>query len=475
MSSKSQSKDILSEETVSRSAKLAFGGATFSSGILSGIGLGGALTYFYNVIFLLDERWVSLAFAIFIGWNAVNDPLFGFLEDKTKTRWGRRVPYLRFGAPIYAILFILIWFPFFPPDSDVALFFNLLIILFVFDTIYTIIGLITYSLPAEMAISSRARSNLMVYGAISSSMAFLLTFILPDQLIVGEDSPPLPIFLITMIIMGIICGIILFASSYYIKEKKYTIMEESLTYKASLIETFKNKPFLIFEGSNFSWLIAQYILINGLFYYLDYVLDLSGLMSLIPLVIFFAMVFSFTIVYSKLLNKYPLKKVFIFILLLTGGAFILHFFIGWNFSTAIIGMVLLGIGFSGYWVTNQLVIAEAIDYDEVRTGKRRETSYSGVNALITKPAVSIGPMIFLSIISAFGFNNEVAQQTESAQFGIMLAFTIIPAIFILISAAIISFFPLTGPEWREKKAKLEEKHREKERNYLRMLKEKGKL
>jgi glycoside/pentoside/hexuronide:cation symporter, GPH family len=475
MNSEKQTPDILAEETLAKDEKLAFGGVTLTSGILSGIGLGGALIYFYNIVFLLDTFYINLAFAIFIIWNAINDPLFGFLEDKTKTKWGRRVPYLRFGAPVYAILFILIWFPFFPRGSQIGLFLNFIIILFVFDTIFTIVGLISYSLPAEMAISSKARSNLMVYGAIASAFAQLTTFILPDLLIVGEDSPPLPIFLVTMIILGTVCGIILFVSSYHIKEKKYTVEEKSLGYKDSLVETFKNKPFLIFEASNICWLVAQYILTTAVFYYLDYVLELSGFMSLIPLIIFFAMIFAFTVFYSKLINKYPLKKVFIFILLLTGGSFILHFFIGWVFVTALIGMVLLGIGFSGYFVTNQMMIAETIDYDEVRTGKRRETSYSGVNALITKPAVSLGPIIFLSIITAYGFDNALIHQSESAQFGIMLGFTIIPAIFILISAVIIWFFPLTGKEWREKKADLEEVHREKERKYLQMLKEKGKL
>jgi GPH family glycoside/pentoside/hexuronide:cation symporter len=481
---------ILEKETIPRSAKLAFGGATLASAILSGIGLGGALTYFYNIIYLLDEYWMNLGFTIFIVWNAVNDPLLGFLEDRTKTKWGRRIPYLRFGSPIYTILFILIWFPFFPPNSDFALFLNFVIILYAFDTIYSLIGLITYSLPAEMAISSKARSNLMVYGAIASAFGTLLTFLLPDLLLTGADAPPLELFVITMIILGIICGIILFISSYFIKEKKYTQMEEALNYKDSLVETIKNKPFLIFEGSNFSWLIAQYILINGVFYYLDFVLELSGFMSLLPLIIFFLMIFIFTPIYSKLIDKYPLKKVFLFILLFTGGTFILHFFIGWLFASAIIGMFLLGIGFSGYFITNQLIIAEAIDYDEVRTGKRRETSYSGVNALLTKPAVSLGPVLFLWIINKFGFSNELANlnktfsqtfdfiylsQSASAQFGIMLAFTIIPAIFILIAAVIIAFFPLSGKEWIETKAELERKHKEKEIAYLKRLEEKGKL
>ncbi|TXT63463.1 MAG: putative symporter YjmB [Promethearchaeota archaeon] len=481
---------ILEKETIPTSAKIAFGASSLASMLLSGIGLGGALTYFYNIIYLLDEYWLNLGFTLFIVWNAVNDPILGFLEDRTKTRWGRRIPYLRFGAPIYTLLFCLIWFPFAAPGSQLSLFLNFLIILYAFDTVYSMIGLITYSLPAEMAISSRARSNLMVYGAIASAMGTLLTFLIPDLLLTGADAPPLELFVIVMVILGIVSGVILFVSSYFIREKKYTQMEEPLTYKESLVETFKNKPFLIFEGSNFSWLIAQYILINGVFYYLDFVLELQGFMSLLPLIIFFLMIFITTPIYSKLIDRYPLKKVFLFILIFTGITFLVHFFIGWVFSSAVIGMFMLGIGFGGYFVTNQLIVAETIDFDEVRTGKRRETSYSGVNALITKPAVSLGPVLFLWIINEFGFSNDIANlnrtfnqtldfiyisQSASAQLGIMIAFTIIPAIFILIAALLIAFFPLTGEEWIQQKVELEKTHKQKEVEYLKKLEEEGKL
>ncbi|MFX1360459.1 MAG: MFS transporter, partial [Promethearchaeota archaeon] len=73
------------EEKIPGKSKFAFGGATLASGILSGLGLG-PITYYYNNILLLDEYWTGLAWIIFIIWNAVNDPLFGFIEDRTKSK-----------------------------------------------------------------------------------------------------------------------------------------------------------------------------------------------------------------------------------------------------------------------------------------------------------------------------------------------------------------------------------------------------
>jgi GPH family glycoside/pentoside/hexuronide:cation symporter len=326
-----------------------------------------------------------------------------------------------------------------------------------------------------MAISSKSRAGIMVFSSIFSGLALLITFLLPTLLLTGESSPPVEVFLTTMVIIGIICGIILFISSYFLKENKYTQLEEPLGYWKSLIETFKNKSFLIFEASNFCFTIAQYILTTSVFYYIGFVLRAEGILSMLPLLIFFVVIFAFTVVYNKILGKYDLKKVFFLILLMTGLSFIVFFFIGWDFTTAILGLILLGIGFSGYFMTGQLMIADVIDYDEIRTKKRRETSYSGVNALLTKPAVSIAPWLFLTIIAFFGFDNEAPTQTPFAQLGIMIGFTIIPAIFILLAALFITFFPLSGPKWKEQKREIQRIHAEKEKAYLKYLNEEGKI
>ncbi len=479
MSSNTKSDVESIEEEIPTSSKLAFGGISFTSGFFSSLVIATTFTYFYNVKLGLNIFYTGLAWLIFIAWNMINDPLIGFIQERTGSeKYGRRVPYIRFGAPIYAALFILSWFPIFG-NTELALFFNLLFMLYTFDTLFTMIGLISYSLPAEMAITEKARSNLMVFGAIGSAFSMLLSFVLPALFLTGDEpiqnDPAVSIFRIIMIIFGIIGGIILFISSYFIKENKYAITEEPLGYKDSLVETLKNKPFLIFECSNFIFLIAQFILTNGVLYYIDFVLDLSGILSMVPLLLFFIMVFLFFPVYSRLIKKWGLKRTFIFCLFFTSGAFIVGFIIGWNFGLAIIAMILMGIGLSGYWITNQMIMADIIDNDEILTGKRRETSYAGMNALLTKPTNSLAPWLFLLIIGAFGFDESLFVQPSSVDLGIMIGFTIVPAILILISALIMFKYPLDGSEWRQQKKKLHEIHLEKEKKFLKKLEEEGKL
>jgi GPH family glycoside/pentoside/hexuronide:cation symporter len=450
------------EELIPRKSKLSFGGITFTSGLFSNLVIATSFTYFYNIKLGLSDFATSLAWIIFIVWNTLNDPLLGYIEDRTKTKkYGRRVPYIRYGGIMYGILFILSWIPFATSDNQLGLFLNMVIMLFLFDTLYTMVGLISYTLPAEMAITSKARSKLNVSGSIGNALALLLSFVLPAILLTGEElasvDPMFPVFLFTVIVLGVVGTVILYVSSFHIKENKYTVLEEPLGFKSSIVETFKNRSFLIFELSNFFFLIAQFILTNGVLYWVDFVLGLSGFMAMIPLLVFFIVVFLFFPIYSRLIIKYGVKTIFMWLLIFTGISFLISFFLAWSLYPSFIAMILIGIGISGYFITNQLVMADVIDKDEILTGKRRETTYAGMNALLTKPTNSLGPWILLSVISLFGANKPL---------GVMVAFTIVPAILILISAFFIKFFPLSGPEWNKKKEELHKIHQEKEKLYL---------
>ncbi|MBY8979980.1 MAG: MFS transporter [Candidatus Lokiarchaeota archaeon] len=463
----------MSNEKLSLKSKFAFGGLGAGIGLPSQI-VFSAITFFYNTMLGLSTELTGIAWLIFSIWNAINDPLFGFIEERTKSeKYGRRIPYIRFGAPLYGIAFIFCWIPLVDVSSQLALFFNLTIVLFIFDTLFTMLGLINFTLPAEMAITAKERANLLVYGSAISSISYVLAFIIPLLLLTGNESPNAALeFLVAMIVVGIISAIILFVSSFYLKENKYTQMEETLPVIMGIKETFKNTPFLIYEVSNFSFTFAQTILTTAIFYYVNYVLLLTGFLATLPLLLVFVMIFAFFAVFNKLVAKFGVKKTYVLALFWSGISFLLTFFVGWTIYFAIIGFILIGIGFSGFMLTNQVVIADIVDYDETMTGKRRETTYSGINALLTKPAISIANWLFLLIINDFGFDAQQSTQNISAQMGIMIGFALIPAIFLIFSAIVMLFYPLDGPQWLAQKTELIKIHKKKELDYLKYVEEK---
>ena len=461
-------------EVLTKKSKIAYGSCNTAGNILSGIGFT-AITFYYNVKLGLAAELIGIAWLIFAFWNAINDPLFGYIEDRTKSDLGRRIPYIRYGAPVYGVLFVLCWIPLVDINNEMALFIYFLIILFAFDTIFTIVVLITYILPAEMAITSKERASLMVYATYIGVIGFVLTFVVPLMLLTGETTGIDLNFIIAMIIIGAACTVVMVVSSYYIKEYKFAQLEEPLGVIPALKESFKNKPFIIFELSLFCIILAQTMLTTAVFYYVDFVLNLSGVMAIVPIIIVIGVMFAFAYFASKLINKYGLKKVFIFGQIILGIGFVLTFFIGWSLSTVIFSMVLIGIGLSILFMESPIILADTIDFDETKTNKRRETTYTGIEALITKPAISLGNWLFLVIISGYGFQETAKTQPDSAILGIMIGFTLIPAIFIFLSALIMKFYTLDGPEWTEQKLKLQEVHKKKEKEYIQYLKEQGKL
>lgn len=462
--------EIEIKESIPTKQKVAFGIVGMSVSMLSNIGLGSAITFFYNIKMSLSEELTSLAWIIFMVWNAVNDPLFGILEEKTSTKIGRRIPYIRYGSPFFALTFIFCWFPI--VDGQIGLFFNLLLVLFLFDSTFTMIGLITYTLPAEMSITQEGRTEISKFNIIFSAIGMLIAMVIPMVLLTGEDTDELhPAFRPAMIILGIIACVLMYIFSYRLTENKYAAHEETLGFIDSIKETFKNKAFLIFEANNFFYQIAWTILTSSMTYYVQYVMGMTGFMASLPLLVVFLMVFIFIIPFSNSVGKHGLKKVYIYGLGFAAASFIVLFAAQRNEIFIFIGLALIGIGFAPLNLTTGPLMQDVIDYDEVLTGKRRETTYAGMNALIVKPSISIGNAVFLLTIKAFGFDNEITTQSPTAQFGIILAYTIIPCAMLLIASIAIRSFPLEGKKWQKQKARLSEIHEKKEKEFIMKLKE----
>lgn len=463
------------EDHVPIKAKFGFGFSNAGNAIMSAIGLG-TIDVYYLKVYGANPSLLAWSWIIFIVWNMVNDPLIGIIQDRTKTRWGRRIPYLRFGALPYTLSFILVWFPFM--QGEIGLFLNHLLMLFVLDTFFSMIGLIGFGLPAEMAITVKERTKISIFGVVFGASGIIVRFIM-EPLFLAGDNPNQLVFQIVVTIFGIISGLLIFVSSYYIKENLYTQKEEAFGFVKSITETFKNKPFLIIEVAIFFMVILNETIINGFIYLFDYVFIFSGLS---PIFLFIGLIIMIGLIIwiNKKIESWGLKKVLIIGSLIAMSGFISAFFVGLAlnskipFEIGIFGISFIALGMLLFMIYQAPLIGEAIDYDEIRTGKRRESTYAGVNALITKPAISIGHALILGIMGFFGFQQgvKVSDQPASVSTGVLVAVTIVPIICIIIVVIALYFYPLEGKDWQAKKRHIQEEHIQKEKNYLQSLKKK---
>jgi len=324
---------------------------------------------------------------IFGIWNAINDPLFGFISDRTKSNLGRRIPYIRYGAPIIALGFILFWINF--SNTQAVLFWQMLISLFIYDTLYTAIATSIYIMPFEMAVSNKARSTIFIWKIIfmipPNVFPFVIASIQPGP---GEDPTNYRWFMIGL--AAVVCLIVI-ASTFFYKEKHFQQEEVQPPFFTAIKESFKNVPFLIFLVSSFTIIYAQTNLLQGVAYYFDEIIKANQLPIYIGLAVGIVLgIF----LWVRQRDRWGVKRCLLtWLALFSIGCFWLLLF-GKTALMGMIGFFFIGIGFSGGMYLIPIMNGDVVDYDEERTGLRREGMYAGINSLVTKPAISIAQSAF---------------------------------------------------------------------------------
>jgi GPH family glycoside/pentoside/hexuronide:cation symporter len=455
----------LAEEHVPLHSRIWISAADASTAILNTLVTGGAMTYYFTRLRGLSLELSGLVWLIFGIWNAVNDPLFGYISDRTKSGLGRRLPYIRYGAPIFLLAFASFWINI--PGSDNAqtvLFIQMLLALFVFDTLYTAIATSLYIMPYEVAISNKARSGIYIWKIIFMVFTIVIPLMIegtikPD---IG-DTAGISFFRIVLVLIGLVMGAVIFFSTWFYKER-HIVKEQEFDFVRSFIECFKNRSFVVFEIISFTVIFIQTGLMQGLWIYFD---EIDILRT--PLYISMAIgIILGVLLWVRQRDKWGIKfSIRLFSFLFAIGCIALAF-LGRSFPFAVVGFFLLGIGFSGGMYLIPLMNGDVVDYDEHRTGLRREGMYAGINSFITKPAISLAQWSLLTIMAKFGYDQTLPKgaQSSQAETGILLGWALIPAILLFISWLALHFYPLAGEKWDSIKNSLSQKHNAEEKAFL---------
>ena len=455
----------LQEERVPLASRIWISLADASVAILQALVAAGALTYYFVNLRGLSTYYTGIVWLLFGIWNAVNDPLFGYISDRTKSKLGRRIPYIRYGTPIFVLSFILFWLDLPGMNTQIGLFIQMLLALFVYDSLYTAIATSLYIMPYEVAISNKARSSIFVWKII-----FMVFTIVVPVAIEGTIKPEvgdlagISFFRWFMILYSIGMGLIIYFSTFFYKEKHYTQEDEQPGFFSALLQCFSNRSFVNFEVISFTIIFVQTSLMQGLWYYFDEV-DVTRT----PLYVALALgIVSGVFLWINRREPWGVKlSTRLFSLAFALGCFIVVLF-GKSTIPATLGFFLFGIGFAGGMYLIPMMNGDVVDMDEHRTGLRREGMYAGVNSFITKPAISIAQWVMLTLMTAWGYDQALGKglQSASAETGILMGWVLVPGILLFLSFVALHWYPLDGAHWLGIKARLAEIHKDKERKYL---------
>lgn len=428
--------------------------------------------YFYVQICALPIELYSLGFAIYGVWNAINDPLVGFISDRTRTRWGRRIPYVAFGNIPFILSFMLVWAPYvqhvdstlisfqlfgmdvtlFGLPLDLFLYFTIMGCLF--DGFYSMVILAWTALFPEMYPTLEERAEVNSYRQIFSVMGLIPGLALPLLIVDIFNS-----WFIMGVLLGIITGISVFLSLLGSKEMKIYEAEEPLP----LIDTWKytlaNKSFLAFVLMNLMIQYAFVLLVQVAPLYMQFVIGVSSVETSEFLLLVFIISLVGLIVWNRITVKKGPKKAAVLALLSFGFATGLLYFIS-DFTAALIMAIPLGLTLAGPMFIVDMIIADVIDEDEVKTKRRREGMFFGTNALIMRLSTVIVSLSIL-ILSPLGYIEGGLVQPESAIWGIRLLISLFPLIGMVLGAVFISVYPIYGEYRKEIKEAVRRLHAEK--------------
>lgn len=473
--------DTTSEDKVPILMKLAYGLGTAHD--MWGHWLYPGVAYAVFMSFLgVNPAWVGTALMMNRILDAVSDPFFGWFSDNTRTRWGRRRPFLLFGG-IAAGLGLPVLFLFISPAwSETQIFTYMLVSSVLYVPLMSCFNMPFQSLGAELTPDYNERTRVQSYkGAVQKFMEIgnfsalmVATWIGTKHMITTSAGEVKPNTLLGMQVytcgLGAIMIIFSVVMFFTVKERYYdyvlTKQKDKVKLSEALFTTLKCKPFriqllftLAFAMGNsvvggLGYIATRYVVCNGAEAPAAYWNTWMGIAGMVGGVLGATLI-------AQLAHKYGKRHAAIVTCIMAFAAY----GSGWWLYTP--SMQWLQVIFSGsvafvcagFWMLSGSMGADAMDYDELTTGKRREGSFSACSSYTQKLGLSLGAGAAGWLLPLVGFDSKLpgGVQSLATMNGIKLCLIGIPIIGVAVALSLVLRFPLTAEKVAEVRAELESK------------------
>jgi glycoside/pentoside/hexuronide:cation symporter, GPH family len=400
------------------------------------------LMIFYTDTALIPAALASTALGIGKAWDAVNDPLFGWVSDRTTSaRFGKRRVFMIFGALPLALSIALLWIV--PPGLGRTGMFLWVALSFVFfDTMWTLTNVPYYALTAELTDDYDERSSLTAFRMIMAVPFYLVGAALTPVL-AGMFAEQRAGYAAVGILYGAIAAAALLVCAAGIRERKRVTQSRTSTAPLrTLGQTFRNGPFVRLLIA-YMVLTLSFSLIRTLMaYFLTYQLNMETQVPLVMglmLVCVILAIFPWKIAADHW-NKGPAYALGMAIgALAVAGTFLLP-----NRPTPWVYLLaaLAGFGFAAQWVFPWSMVPDVVDHDRLKTGEQRSGMYYGVWGLATKTSEGLAIMSTGWILALFRYVPNI-EQSSTTLLGIRLFFGLIPGVLIALALPLLIWYPIT--------------------------------
>lgn len=461
-------------DKLSFATKLAYGAGDLGPAITANMLAVFLLVFFTNVVGLNPGIAGSI---LMLGkiWDAVNDPMVGWLSDRSQNRMGRRLPWMLWGAIPFGIFFFLQWVvPHFSDDATVnqwSLFAYYLAIAVLFNSFYTVVNLPYTALTAELTQDYDERTSLNSFRFTFSIGGSILSLVLALGIFALVKDDSVRQYLWMGGISAVISVLPLFWCVWGIRHRVMQMerdrleapQPEALSIGQQLKIAFRNRAFLFVIGIYLcSWLAVQNT-VTVIPYFVKNWMGLGDQDFTQVVIAVQATSLLMLFVWSAVSRKVGKRAVYfmgmtLWILAQIGLFLLQPGQVGWMYALA----VMAGFGVSTAYLIPWSMIPDVIELDEWQTGQRREGVFYSFMVLLQKLSLALGLFLVGQVLQGSGFTTAAAGQAqplqpESALWAIRLMVGPAPAVVLILGLVLAYFYPLTREVHAELVMRLEER------------------
>lgn len=404
---------------------------------------------FYADVVLLPLGALAVAVALARAFDAVTDPLMGWLSDRTRTRVGRRRPWMAVGAPLCGLAFLALFAPpaGFEEIGAASWFAVSFLLFFLFHTVFTI----PYNaLGPELSLDYHERSSLFGWRESFALVGLISAAVAPGALEVVLGGEREAFAAIGAIYGAALTGLGLMAA-FRLRERAAFSTRTSNPLVPGVRRALRNRPFRILLTSYVVASVTAAIPGTLLPFFISYVIrpEREVFWTTAGIAGHFVAALAAIPVWMAIARRSGKRPAWLasyaMSIVSLGAAFTV------GEGDVLLGMAVFvwaGVAFGGQLFLTPSIQADVIDYDELLTGKRREAQYGALWALFPKLVAIPGAAVPFAILGSLGYEPNVAQAPEVV-LAIRVLLALVPAAFATAALLVAWHFPIDEAVHRE--------------------------
>jgi GPH family glycoside/pentoside/hexuronide:cation symporter len=425
----------------------------------------------FNIFLGVAPGLISTAVMLKTFMDAASDATFGWLSDNTRTRYGRRRPFILVGG-VLAGAGLPLLFAVGRGWTEMQYFYFMVVTLLIYAPVMSCFNMPWVSLGSEMTPDYHERTEVFQIKGYIQKVPELAMFVAAQfiTLSIFNQADGKPDMLhgaqVYTSILGAIMVAVSLAMFLLVRERYYEKVVISQTakipFRDTLYRTLRNKPFRILLSTNLAYGIATGM-VSVLGYYLTvyYVskgdvslgaqwnsgMGLSGM----------AFGFSGIFFFGSVAKRHGKRVGMMAVLVCAIAAFIGDW---WFYNPEHPALQLLASGCvaftgAGFWTIYGSILADVIDHDELQSGQRREGSFSACQSWMSRVGMALGGGASGWILQSTGFNSQVPVQSESVILIMRVLMSGVPIVGLVLALIFVSRLPLSEKQMGEIRDELE--------------------